>query len=146
VPHRGGGLPQRADVHRRLDERLRDDVHLVLERELQALAVARREGARAQIDAGRLRPLRERSWPPTTIRQTTSRPVTWVTSACHEAVVQKQRVAALHDLGRRSKVTDTRLGSLTSGSVVRVKTVPVVSSVGSSASWPTRIFARAGRP
>ena len=131
----------RLDVRRALDERLAHRVDARLEREGQALAVARREGADAQLDVGQVEPLAR--------AQLAADP----DLADHLGAADLERRSAR--CSRRSGTACRRASRPAAGgrttprraarrrrcpAVVRVKRSPGCRSIGSSASLPMRIF------
>ena len=89
---------------------------------------------------GRLRPLRERSSPPTRTRHRTSVPSTFTTSSWMIPSLRKMVCPGRTVCGRRAKDTGTRCLSPTISSVVRQRRSSGRSSRGSWASCPMRIF------
>ena len=130
-PSSPGRLPDRPDVGPRLDERLADDVHAVLEGEGQALPVAVGEGGDAEVDPGQVEALAGAQLTTHLHLAADLRTAHLLDQDFDEAVVEEETIAGLHRLGRRAKLTEARVTLPTISSVVRVKGWPLASSMGS---------------
>ena len=91
---------------------------------LEADPVVVRKSADAQLNAGRFRPLRDRSSPPTRTKQLTSLPVTRSTFNCTSPSFTNSRSPGFTTWGRRAKLTEIRCGPPGISSVVSVKPSP----------------------
>ena len=89
---------------------------------------------------GRLSPLRERSSPPTSTWHFTSLPSAFITSSWTYPSLRKSLSPGFTTWGRGVKLTETRLLSPIISSVVRVKSSPAFSSIGSCSNVPIRIL------
>ncbi len=89
---------------------------------------------------GRLRPLRERSSPPTATVQWTSAPSTRSTVNCTSPSLRYSRLPGFTTRGSGAKLIETRSRVPTMSSEVSVNVSPGCNRIGSGSIWPRRIF------